>query len=394
MAKISIIIRTYNEEYWLPYILQSLKKQTIQDFEIINVDNRSKDRGVEILKASKLDVKYVNLDYYLPGKSLNMGCEKASGKILVFVSAHCIPSNEYWLEELSNPILNGNFQAVYGRQIPCEMSNSIDKRDLFLTFPNESRIQKYDSFFHNANSAISKELWTKIPFDNKATNIEDRLFGIKLIQNNIKIYYNSKANVVHYHGLHQSGNEERLNGVVKILEKAKLIEYETDYVNHHKHRILHTTIITKRNIENVDLKILESLNMVITNIKDLDFPLEKHYTKIGSNSKVLELLSELVEHCYQEGYDYVYYKAAEDWFIDEEIIKQGGKMSIQAISYSKKVISQLIKYDGSHNELISKYGVENNFYEINISKGLLIHRSILSASPEKIYRLMKMIVQN
>lgn len=394
MAKISIIIRTYNEEYWIPYISEALKKQSTKDFEIINVDNRSRDKSVELFKRSGLDVKYVTIDYYLPGKSLNLGCEEASGEVLVFISAHCIPSNPYWLEELTNPILNKEYSAVYGRQIPCEMSNSNDKRDLFLTFPDESRVQKNDSFFHNANSAISKKLWEEFPFDDKATNIEDRLFGMKLIENKIPIFYNAKANVVHYHGLHQSGNEERLKGVVRILEKSKLIEYETDFVQHKEHRILHATIITKRNLEETNFDKLDTADVVITNIPDLINVKGVYLAQITSHSKVFEILSQLKDYCYDNDYDYLYYKAAEDWAVDEKLIKEGLKMSIQAISYSQKILSQLVRYDGSSNELISKYGVENRFFEINISRGLLLHRSILSTHPEKIYRLMKMIVQN
>ena len=35
MVKISIIVRTFNEEYWIPILISALEKQTEQSFEII-----------------------------------------------------------------------------------------------------------------------------------------------------------------------------------------------------------------------------------------------------------------------------------------------------------------------------------------------------------------------
>jgi len=46
----SIIIPTYNEEKYLPALLQSLKDQTIKPKEVIVVDAYSKDNTAEIVK--------------------------------------------------------------------------------------------------------------------------------------------------------------------------------------------------------------------------------------------------------------------------------------------------------------------------------------------------------
>jgi glycosyltransferase involved in cell wall biosynthesis len=40
---LSIIIPTFNEERFLPYLLKSLKEQTFNDFEVIVADNNSTD---------------------------------------------------------------------------------------------------------------------------------------------------------------------------------------------------------------------------------------------------------------------------------------------------------------------------------------------------------------
>ena len=55
--KISIIIRTKNEERWILKCLEQIKKQTLKIFEIILVDNNSTDKTVE--KAYLAGVKKI-----------------------------------------------------------------------------------------------------------------------------------------------------------------------------------------------------------------------------------------------------------------------------------------------------------------------------------------------
>ena len=53
---ISIIIRGKNEAKWLKILLRELKKQTIQNFEIIFCDNNSEDNSLDILKKYKVEL--------------------------------------------------------------------------------------------------------------------------------------------------------------------------------------------------------------------------------------------------------------------------------------------------------------------------------------------------
>ena len=48
MAKISIIIPVYNSEKYIRRCLNSILNQTFQDFEIILIDDNSKDNSLKI----------------------------------------------------------------------------------------------------------------------------------------------------------------------------------------------------------------------------------------------------------------------------------------------------------------------------------------------------------
>ena len=140
-------------------------------------------------------------------------------EIIVCISAHCIPSNNVWLENLVKPLSEEKrIVATYGRQVPMPYSNPEDVRDMILVFSKDERLQKNDYFFHNAHSAFYKNMWAKFPFNENLTNIEDRDFGKNLIENNYLIYYNPIPTVYHFHGIHQTGNPKRLEGVVNIMK--------------------------------------------------------------------------------------------------------------------------------------------------------------------------------
>ena len=66
-------------------------------------------------------------------------------------------------------------------------TSDVDKRDLLTIFGLDKKIQIKDTFFHNANSAFRKSL-EKNTFNEKATNIEDRIWGEKLSQKDTKLY--------------------------------------------------------------------------------------------------------------------------------------------------------------------------------------------------------------
>ena len=50
MPKVSIIIRTKNEEQWIKHCLKMIDAQSYRDFEVVLVDNESEDATVAIAR--------------------------------------------------------------------------------------------------------------------------------------------------------------------------------------------------------------------------------------------------------------------------------------------------------------------------------------------------------
>jgi CMP-N-acetylneuraminic acid synthetase/GT2 family glycosyltransferase len=227
--------------------LSAVHSQTFSNYEVILVDNKSTDNTV--LKAKKYGFdKLVSITNYLPGKALNAGIRESVGEYIVCLSGHCIPVDDFWLEKLVLSLdENSGVAGAYGRQEPMAFSTPSDKRDLLLVFGLDRKVQEKDSFFHNANSILRRSVWNNIPFDDAITNIEDRIWGHKVISLGYKILYEPEASVYHHHGIHQDGNVERCDNIVKIIEKMNIPSKKKGLLNAKKLNII--AIIPVKNEE-------------------------------------------------------------------------------------------------------------------------------------------------
>ena len=206
LPEVSIIIRTKDEEDWIKPCLQAIQSQDYKDvYEIILVDNQSSDGTVKVAKEFGVD-KILRIKNFLPGKAINQGIKASKGKKIIIISAHCIPKGKKWLTDLTKSLNKKNVAGVYAKQIPLPFTSPDDSRDLLMTFGLEVRLQKKDFMFHNAHSIIWRDVWKRIPFDEKTKNIEDRIWGKEVIQSGYQIKYDPKPQVFHHHGLHQHGN--------------------------------------------------------------------------------------------------------------------------------------------------------------------------------------------
>jgi len=226
---ISLIIRTYNEEKWIGQCLRTVQQQDVdQQTEVVLVDNLSTDKTVEKAEHVHPELTLVEIEEYMPGYALNEGVRASEGEYIVCLSAHCIPVDNRWLQNLvDNFECEEDIAGVYGRQVPVESSDPADKRDLIRTFGLERRIQDRDTFFHNANSMVRRDVWEECPFKQDVTNIEDQIWGNEVINAGYKLIYEPDAAVYHYHGINQANDKHRTQSVVRTMENNDIQPEDT-----------------------------------------------------------------------------------------------------------------------------------------------------------------------
>lgn len=107
---LSIIIPAYNEEKYLPKLLDCIKMQSYKDYEVIVADANSKDKTRQI--AKRYGCRIVNGG--MPAEGRNNGAKASKGDLLLFMDADAI-IDRLFLENAVNEIKwkNLDVAAVY-----------------------------------------------------------------------------------------------------------------------------------------------------------------------------------------------------------------------------------------------------------------------------------------
>jgi glycosyltransferase involved in cell wall biosynthesis len=199
MATISVIIRCYNEEEHIGRLLSGILQQGRKDLEIIVVDSGSTDATLAIASRYPVRVISINKEDFSFGYSLNVGCEAATGEILVIVSAHVYPVHHDWLDNLLRPFDDDRVGLVYGKQRGNEVTKFSEHQVFAKWFPEQSNSDQGHPFCNNANAAVRRSLWERFRYDESLTGLEDLAFARKLIGAGYKVAYHAGAEVIHVH---------------------------------------------------------------------------------------------------------------------------------------------------------------------------------------------------
>ncbi len=227
----SVIIRAYNEARHLPALLGALSQQTLsrQDFEIIVIDSGSSDSTPQIARDGGCRLLEIPKKEFSFGRSLNLGCEAATGRQLVFISAHCLPVDGHWLAHLIAPLEKGEAALAYGRQIGGKDSKFSECKLFERYFPPNHEEPAYTFFCNNANAAMPRELWAQYRFNEVLTGLEDMHMAKRLHNDNHKIQYVPQACVYHFHNETWAQVQRRyerealaLRGIVPEVEVSRM----------------------------------------------------------------------------------------------------------------------------------------------------------------------------
>ena len=217
--KISVIIRTKNEERYVGYAIQSILNNIIKP-EIIILDSGSSDRTLEIVRLftqdKKLknndnlnytDIKVFQIKNYTPGKSLNFGIKKAKNDNIMIMSAHCVLNKINLKKHIKD--LQKNI-SIFGNQIPIYLGKKITKRYIWSHFKDKPKVNMYSSledryFLHNAIAIYKKKFMLKNPFNENLQGKEDR-YWINDLKKNKKYDYLYDPQLQVYHNYTDNGN--------------------------------------------------------------------------------------------------------------------------------------------------------------------------------------------
>jgi glycosyltransferase involved in cell wall biosynthesis len=225
MPKISIVIPVYNVEKYLPTCLNSLINQTLQDIEIICVNDGSTDNSLKVLEEyAKKDsrIKIINQENVGVSQTRNNGIKCATGEFLGFCDPDDYVCLDFYEKLYNAAVANGCDIAASGITKFRD-----DKYNVFLTFNETKTAEKYYDKLLLLDAPDYSYVWNKIykTSEFKKHNLEfiKGLVFEDIVLTAQVLYYLGKAVTVpdiQYYYLKRKGSLMRTKKYEKDRQKA------------------------------------------------------------------------------------------------------------------------------------------------------------------------------
>lgn len=240
MPTVSIIVPVYNSERYISNCINSILKQTFSDFELLLIDDGSKDNSLDICQAFEEKDSRIRVYHKENGgvsSARNLGLEKAEGEIIMFSDSDDTVS-ETWCESLTTPLLSHQ---------ECDLSISsfsvIDSdgshREINV-FSNITGFKERSAFWDIKQSQMTATIWNKafrksiisshnLYFNENISHCEDFVFlmqyicvmkGAFYLFDTVTYYYYYRNNSLTHHYVPNLWKYQKLS--IESLNKALL----------------------------------------------------------------------------------------------------------------------------------------------------------------------------
>ena len=275
MIKVSVIVPVYNGEKFIEECIKNVLNQTLEEFELIIINDGSTDNTLDICKRnSEIDkkIRIINQENEGVSSARNKGIEQSNGEYICFVDCDDKIEDNY-LEELYNTCEENNVK------ISCCTIESIDNKGNIISsrFMEDGYYKKIDALdelfkFRGLNWGPCGKLFHKslIKGNLKFPNLhvyEDLSFVYKAIYSSEGIYFTNKCKYYYIHR-HNVGAMD------------KFIKYPTTDVITISYEILE--FIKKQSLPIWDTSfygVISQVIMYINDINKIDCKWEKEESK-------------------------------------------------------------------------------------------------------------------
>lgn len=218
--KVSVIVPIYNTEKFLRKCIESIVNQTLQEIEIILINDGSTDNShnicLEYAEKYPKKIRYINNKNIGCSATRNLGIELSKGEYIAFVDSDDYIEKEMY-EEMYKIVKNKNLDIVISGIIYENKYNKDQKKSI------PQNINEYYSYFkinnrvaNPVNKLIKKKLISdnKINFPIESHSGEDIVFCFKLLTKTKRVTFISRAYYYYVnHGFNSIYNLEKRKGI-------------------------------------------------------------------------------------------------------------------------------------------------------------------------------------
>ncbi|MBN8727119.1 MAG: glycosyltransferase family 2 protein [Xanthomonadales bacterium] len=135
MPAATVMFATYNEPQWLEWVLWGYTTQTFRDFEVLVVDDGSREDTRAVIDRLRPQVNYRLRHFWQPDegyqkcKGMNRGILLADSDYLVFTDGDCIPHPEFVARHMALRERGRYLTGGYCK-LPLALSRRITREDI------------------------------------------------------------------------------------------------------------------------------------------------------------------------------------------------------------------------------------------------------------------------
>lgn len=253
MVKISIIVPVYNVEKYLKKCLDSLVNQTLQDLEIICINDGSTDGSLEILNSyaqKDLRIKVLSQENSKQGAARNRGLEIATGEFISFIDSDDWVDLDFY-EKMLNSIENNDIDFALSEAVRIKKNGEtrpyfkFNKSEIILGFDNIIKVNKIPEYWHVWGKLYKKELLENILFE-EGVFYEDPEFLIKVLHKTNKII--TVPNAKYYYYTNPKSTMKLKHSVAKKLDQINSMLKVIDYAKNHNLTLPNILITVQRHL--------------------------------------------------------------------------------------------------------------------------------------------------
>lgn len=226
MVKVSVIVPIYNSEKYLKRCLDSLIGQTLDDIEIILINDGSTDNseGIiqEYVEKYKDKIKYISQKNSGQAVARNIGIKVATGEYIAFVD-----SDDYIEKDTYEILYNKateNKCDILCFNLCMDMNGKIEKNTGCVINP-ENIVSKY---IINEASPCNKIIKRKIFAENKLGFLEDHIYEDLALIPTLALYTDKicySNEYLYYYNIHEDSTMRQKKFNSKMLDIYYAMEY-------------------------------------------------------------------------------------------------------------------------------------------------------------------------
>ena len=208
----AIVIPRLNVSRYWPRLQAGLQRQNIQAEQVLIIDSSSSDDTQHLVQQAGYRMKVIPQNSFRHGATRQLAAQLLPhADILIYLTQDAIPAEPNAFSKLVSAFEDPAVGAAYGRQLPREEADPIERHARLFNYPAQSEVRSFSSrhhcgikaaFFSNSFAAYRRSAFQQVGgFPRNSIVSEEVTVTGRMLMAGWKIAYDADAAVIHSHPL-------------------------------------------------------------------------------------------------------------------------------------------------------------------------------------------------